>query len=704
MDDDRLKQIIENHISEAVGYLGGEIANERSLALDYYHGEKFGGEIEGRSQVISLDVQDTIESMMPDMMEIFAGSDIVVEFKPNSEEDEEGAKQATEYVNYIANNDNEGFINTHDFVKDALLQKNGVFKTWWETRDHVTRRTLKNVNSLALQEIQADPDQKVVAITPREVSEVESPDGVMYELTVERTEKRGRVKEECVPPEEFLISRRAKALSTARFTCHKVKKTISELIEEGYKKALVEEIAAGIAAGRENDLSEETTTRFDGEESLAEDDSLDPSMREVLVYECYLLVDYDGDDIAEMRQVVVAGPGYEILSNEEVDAHPFSGSPSIKLPHRWIGKAVADLVMDIQLIKSMVLRQLLDNMYFVNNARTAISDQVNLDDWLTMRPGGAVRITTGAMGGVSNHILPIPTVPIGNHAYPLLEHLDGIREVRTGVTRYNQGTDAQSLNKTATGINQILGRAQQRLLLVARIIAEMAMKERYRKILKLVIENQDAPRIIRLRNEYIPMDPTIWNPEMDVQINVGLGHGTREGQSTMLQLLLQIQKAVVEFQGGASGPLVTLQNIYNLVAKLTNLSGFKNVDSFFTDPGDQVPPPAPDPEMMKIQGQMQIAQAKSQADEKKMMLQAQMDQQAQQQEMALKERMAQIDIQKAQLELELKKQELALKSQEAQMDMQFKQRAGEMDLSMKQQAHQFQMQTMAAKAAQPQPQ
>jgi hypothetical protein len=383
----------------------------------------------------------------------------------------------------------------------------------------------------------------------------------------------------------------------------------------GYDRDLV----GRLPGAEEDDPTGERRERFAIEDDLDRSaaDSANRAMREVWITECYIRCDWDGDGIAERRKVTVAGSGQEILDNEPWDGPlPFVSLTPIIMPHRFFGLSVADLVMDLQLIKSTIVRQILDNLYLSNNGRHVISEQVNLDDMMTARPGGIVRLKNGALPG-QGHIVPLDTPMVAAQAFPMLEYLDGVRENRTGVTRYMQGIDADSLNKTATGISQIMTAAQQRVELIARVFAETGVKDLFRKILELVNRHQSAPRIIRLRNRWVPMDPRQWTTQMDVSIAVGLGTGNKDQTLIHLRSLLEIQVQAIRMQGGVDGPLVRLENVYNTLAKLVENAGLKSADAYFTDPAQRppAPPPAPaapqpDPAMTAVQQQAQLAAAR----------------------------------------------------------------------------------------------
>jgi len=623
MTDSELKSILAAEIADSFAHLGGELSEQRRKALRYYLGEPFGNEQEGRSKVVSTDVADVVEWILPALLRIFTAGDEVVRFEPTGPEDEEVAKQATEYVNWIFARDNAGFLNLYMLFKDALLQKNGIAKVWWEEAEPATRESYSRKSFEEIQLILMDPEVEPIAHSEyQDQGVVIGPNGLPVEtavthhdLVVKRRRKCGAVRIMTVPPEEFLISRRARSIEEAPFVAHRLRKTVSELIEMGYDRDLV----GRLPESEEDDPTGERRERFALEEDHDRNaaDGPNRAMREIWLTECYIKCDWDGDGIAERRKITVAGGGQEILDNEPWDGPiPFISLTPIPMPHRFFGLSIADLVMDLQLIKSTILRQILDNLYLSNNGRHIISDQVNLDDLLTARPGGIVRLKNGALPG-QGHIVPLDTPLVAAQAFPMLEYIDGVREDRTGVTRYTQGLDADTLNKTATGINQIMTAAQQRVELIARVFAETGVKDLFRKILELVNRHQNAPRIIRLRNRWVPMDPREWNTQMDVSISVGLGTGNKDQMLAHLRSLLDIQVQAIRMQGGVDGPLVRLENVYNTLAKLVENAGLKSADPYFTDPAQRPPapppppaPPQPDPTMVALQQQARLEAAR----------------------------------------------------------------------------------------------
>ena len=414
---------------------------------------------------------------------------------------------------------------------------------------------------------------------------------MLHNCVIKRTSKGGKVKIENVPPEEFLIQRTAKSIESANFVAHRVAKTRSELIEMGFDREVVE----NLPTTNNIILNNERLTRYSDIDQSPFDNAPDNSTAEIEIYECYVRCDMDGDGIAELRKVIVAGEsGYEILENMPCDNIPFCSLTPIPMPHRFYGRSVAELVEDVQLVKSTVMRQLLDNMYLTNNNRVAIMDgMVNLDDLLTSRPGGVVRTKQPP----SQVMLPMQSQTISQQAFPLLEYLDTIRETRTGITRYNQGLDADSLNKTATGVNAIMTQSQMRMELIARVFAETGIKDLFRRIFELTCKYQDKERIVELNNQFIPVKPTEWRNRFNISITVGLGSGSKEQQIMMLNNILERQLQAFQLQGNREYPMVSLKNIYNSLSKIIENAGLKNVENYFVNPdmgkGMVTPPPEP---------------------------------------------------------------------------------------------------------------
>ena len=608
MNDYELKAIISSEIQSSLGYLGGELTEARAKSLDYYFSEPFGNEQEGRSQVISTDVADTIESILPQIMRTFTASPKAVQCVANNAGDESIAKQATDYLNHVFYKDNDGFTNLYTFFKDALLQKNGIIKVFWDDSMDVERSSYYGLTDDEFALLLADPEVKVLEHTEYERDNEEAlkeaqkflndrmiPDQVpmaekMHDVVVNRVKKKGKVCVENVPPEEFLIARNAKSIPDAHFTAHRKFITRSELVEMGFDPETIAKLPADV----NNKYSEEKVSRKRYAEDEETAPTTDKANEEILIYECYMKLDEDEDGIAELRKVTVAGDSsYEILDNVPYDRCPFVSVTPILVPHRFYGRSISELVEDVQLVKSTIMRQLLDNMYLTNNNRVAVMDgQVNIDDLLTNRPGGIVRTKQPPQSVIT----PMASQPLNQAAMPLLEYLDTVREQRTGITRYSQGMDADSLNKTASGLNQILTQAQMRVELICRVFAETGVKQLFNKILEVVTKYETKEKIIRVNEQYVTMMPMEWANKCNVEIQVGLGTGSKDQELAILNVILERQIQAINLQKSAAGPMVNLRNVHNTLTKLVEAAGLRNVETYFTDPvvgAAQMPPPLP---------------------------------------------------------------------------------------------------------------
>ena len=615
LSDPKLRSLLSNQIDNALGYLGGHLSQSRRKSLEYYLGDKLGTEIDGRSQVVSTDVSDTVESILPNLLRVFTASDNVVRCDPVTAEDVPLAEQASAYLNHVFYKENNGFQLLYNFFKDALIEKNGFLKIYYDESETVEHETYKNLTKAEkdalndtkdeIEEVEEevfedesakeDYEKLIEQYEARgvDVSQVQKPDFTLYNCKIKRTKKAGKVKIESVPPEEFLISRNAKSIDDADFVSHKVLMSRSDLVAMGYD----EEEVNSLPKSDEDIFNTEEIVRSRNIDEFNIDSSTDKSTEKVLIYESYIRYDFDEDGIAELRKIISAGDsGSMVLENMPCDNIPFVTITPIPMPHRFYGRSISELVEDIQLMKSTVMRQLLDNMYLTNNNRVAIMDgMVNMDDLLTTRPGGVVRTKQPP-----NQVMqPLQAQPISNQAFPMLNYLDTVREARTGITKSAQGLDADTLNsKTATGVNTLMTQTQMRSELIARIFAETGVKDLFRKIFELMIKYQDKEKIVMLNNQYVPVRPTEWKDKFNINIVVGLGTGSKEQQIMMLNNILERQLQAFQLQGGKEMPMVTLKNMYNTLSKIIENAGLKNVESYFVNPdvGKQMmPPPAPPP-------------------------------------------------------------------------------------------------------------
>jgi hypothetical protein len=670
MDEGQIKGILEAEIDNSIGYIETETTEDRRRALDYYLRNPYGNEVEGRSQIVTGEVAEAIDGALPQLIRVFTTTEDIVYFEPKSANDEESAKQATDYCNWVFYRENEGLLILHNWFKDALLQKVGVVKSYWDSKEDVTKEKYENLTEDELALLLSDESLEVVKqdveMVPAGMDMMGMP--IMapsYAVTVKRVKKYGCVKIENVPPEEFLISKAAREIENSPFVAHRKLMQRSELIAMGYDKDIVDELPSY------DDLtfSPERVARFDQGEQPDEQQSLDPAMQTVEVYECYIRIDEDGDGLAELRRIVYCGS--EILEDEECDYIPFHSICPIPIPHKFFGQSLADRTMDIQLIKSTITRQSLDNLYLTNNNRVgAVDGQVNLDDLLNATPGGIVRMKN------PNALVPLQVQSTFGQAQPMLAYMDEIQARRTGVTDAQNGLDPDVLsNVTAAAVAAMMKSNSGKLELIARIFAETGVKSLFKGILRLLGKYQDKPKIVRMRGKYVTFDPRTWSNEYDVSINVGLGAGDRDQKLTMLQMILAKQEQIIQSYG-PSNPLVSIGQYRNTLARFIEAAGFKDADAFMNEITpemdaqlSQPQPPSPDAQAelakMLAEVEREKTQAKSQIDAAKLDL----ERQNLEAEFMRKGIEMQMKSQKDQAEIRIKEAQLAVQQLQAVLAM-----------------------------------
>ena len=651
MDEYQLNSIVSSEIRDSLNHFDQEFSQERIRAMDFYLGEPMGNEVEGRSQVVSTEVSDTIEAIMPNLMRVFTANDKYVRFNARTAEDTERAEQISDYVNYVINHDNQGYKILYNWFKDALMFRLGVVKYYYDEQEDVREEEYENLNETELAALLSNPDMEVIGVIEEEAgayAEDEEtgemmPMDMSYSLKVRVKESKGKIRIENVPPEEFLVNRRATSLEEAHFVAHRTVMTVSDLVAMGYDRDVVEKYAGSYSL----DVDEERSNRFQDLEANTGIDAADPALAEVIYYECVMKVDYDGDGIAELRRICAIGEGAdEILHNEPFDHVPFAVVTPIMMPHRLIGRSIYDMTEDLQVIKSTLLRQYLDSVYTSTLPRMGIVEgQVNIDDVLDGTAGGIIRMRQAGM------VQPITGTPVGGEVRPLMDYIDNLKEQRTGMSRASQGLDANALQSTtASAISATVRGAQVKLESYARTMAETGVKDLFRGILHLVTKYDQKPRIIRLRNSFVPIDPREWHSEFDVVVQVGLGTADDEQKIAFLTQIASKQEQIL-MQLGANNPVVTMSQYVNTLRSIAEIGGFKDADQFFNSP-EQIA-------MME----QQMAQQPPQQDQT-----AQAELQA---EIALKrERMMmeiELEREKMQMELELRRQELAAEAELRQL-------------------------------------
>lgn len=652
MSDDDLLKHLKRERERAIGLDNGdELSEERTKALEYYQGTMSDiPTLPNRSQAVSSDVADAVETILPDLLEIFTGGDDVAVFAPVGQEDEDAAKQETDYVNHVVFKENNGFMLLYEMFKDALIEKTGVALSWWEetTEDAEEHFTGKSQDELAiLMELSKSGEFELTDVRPGPLG---------YDITITRSKTYGCVKNMAVAPEDFAVASDTIRLPEATYCAMRSVKRAQDLIAAGVSRDIVEKLPSNTAGDKDTEDQARDTVGESGQ-SDGEGD-----LRSVETITHFIRIDADGDDKPEILKVVTGHGETVLISKEQVSRVFFSAVTPYPTAHRFYGLSLADLLIEVQKIKTALYRMLLDSGYFALNQRLEVamdrSSGFTIPDLLRNEPGMPIRSKTG------DAVRAVQSGSIAFDPYKAIEFFSTVAEQRTGVVRNAQGLNPDTLHDTAKGAMALMAAAQKRVRMIARIFAETGVKDLFLNVHALIRENATQPSIARLRNKWVPIDPTKWGSRKDMVIEVGLGASGRDHDiASMAQVMAVTEKLALQ-QGGLNGPLVTAKNVHAVVTSFYEKLGLKAPERFVSDPGDQPQPEKPDP---KAQAAMAQAQAKQQV--------AAADAQ-------LKKQVAEFD---AKLEVEQMEREYALRREQQAAEYQLRQEemAAEYDLKRK---------------------
>jgi len=674
MDEDELLDILRRKEDAASGYVWGQLGSERETAMREFHRQPYGTEQEGWSQIVASDVRDTVEWVLPSLLKTFTATDKAVEFEPTQANDVQGAEQATDACNYVFFKQNNGFLVLYNAIKDALIIRNCAVTWRKESKETVVSVPFKGASAEMLAMLTAEHGEiseatPAPAMDPQGQPIIDMMTGqpvVSYSGRIKRTEKKKIIKVEAFSPEDLLVDREwtSPLLAECPYVARHMRVTTSDLRQMGYKVD-AEDLRA---SGERNTAATLINVGLMASEELIDldDSTTDDAMAEGWLRVEYVLVDMDGDGIAERR--CIHRLHEKILSNEECADVPFATFSPRMNTHRWDGESMHDAVGDLQRLHSEILNQTLDNLKLTNNPRTKLltdangSPYANIDDLLDSRIGGIIRMQRA--DAVTEQVTPFSAAA----SFPMLEYIQGMRENRTGVSRTSQGMNPDSLNNTATGRQIDQTASQQPTELIARIIAECLLKPIMQGILKLLTEGDMDKLAFRLRGEFVEMDPSEWRDSYDMSINVGLGGGDTQAKAASLQNVYQLQQA------GLQMGMATPKHLYHTAAKIVENAGFKDVQNFLQDPSTvQQPPPQPP---IELQLEQMKQQGKQQGDAQKMQAQAQADQQR----LAMEDQQHQREMQRD-IEAERNKQEMQARDTQhtAQMEAQKAQFQAQLD-------------------------
>jgi hypothetical protein len=661
MDDEDFNSIVMEAMSQSVQFVDTELSYERARATEMYLGKPFGNEEEGRSQAIMTELRDAVSGALPSFLRVLFGADHVVEFVPNNAKGVDAAAQATDYVRYVVEEQNAGFLQALSVIKDGLIRKLGIYKWVWDTSEDTKAYKLQNLTKEQVEDLAADDEVDLKEVkklppTKQATADYEAaktqfanmmkqhaamaaqpqqpgaqtppapqpppPPIQLHDVQLTRTIKGGRVKIYTLPPEEFIFNREARSIDTALLVAHRTDKTRGELIAMGVDEEDIDEYG-----GMGGDV--DVTLKANAEEiarrdvagigrvvgyGFTQDPEMGEANRKILYCEAYITMDYDGDGIAELRKVCTLGPTYYPIKNDPVSERPFAIFTPDPEPHALIGGSWGDRLMDMQRITSMLVRGMLDSLSASIFPRTAyLEGQASVADIMNTAVGAPIRER------VSGAVRTLETPFIGKEAMPVLSFMQDVIERRTGQEKGAQGLDADALQSTTKeGVGASLTAAQGQTEMMLRIFAESAFKPLFRGILRLLIENQPRAQMVRLRGQWTEVNPKSWDADMDVTVNIGLGTTFIDNKVSALLAVAAEQKDILTTYG-PNNPMVTVAQYRDTLAQMLKYRGLPNADAYFkqVDPNWQPPaPPSPQPtpEQVQAQAQMQIENMKATKD------------------------------------------------------------------------------------------
>lgn len=604
-EEDTYTAAIKARIADAVDYEESHLQLAREENQAYYYGELPGlGNVDeadqagddeqpNKSTFVSTDVRDTILSILPSLLRIFTSAEHVAEFVPNTEEQEPMAKQAYLYVNYVFYEENDGFLSLHSVFKDALTVRTGIMKWWTDTDDEVEEQTFTNITAEQYQFLISEmPEVEVVDLEGGQ-------DGVINSLTLRYYKSVPLTKAAPVPPEEFRVSRYAKTVDTADLIGHERVVPVSDLVKKGYD---LEDIR-NFVTRNDNSMSEERLLR---NPALVDDYS---GVDGVLYGEWYIRIDGDGDGVDELRYICTIGDNYQIVEDHIVPHHNFAVFQCDPRPHTVVGDAITDLVKDIQRIKTFMARGLLDNLAESTNPKTVINElTTNIDDALNDEVGAVIRTR-----GNVNEAVAFSRVPfVGDDLQANIDYFDKVRASRTGITEASKGLDPRAMQSTAlSGIDAIVQGAQERIELIARVLAETGLRPLLRGLLREVVNNPNQARTVKLTGTWVKVNPSLYDPGMRVKVNPTLGKGSDMIRLQALSEVQATQQLVIEKFGVKNNPLCGPIEFRNTLVDKLELVNIRNASRYFKPIDPQVmaaidaSPNEPDPASVLAQAELE---------------------------------------------------------------------------------------------------
>jgi hypothetical protein len=655
LDEDQIESIVGTAIDEAVMFIADEIADRRIKSQRYFNGEVDIGEEEGRSTIVSTKCRDTVRAVKPSIQRVFMTSERPVEFIPSGPEDVASMEQASIYA-AAKFRQNNGYQILRDVTHDALVNIVGFTKAYWAEYDNPKVYDFTDLDEAQYQAIESSPGAQIVSVEQRPDEETirmmqEQVDAAqamaqqaaamgqqidpsqlpqmpaelpqLYDVRVIRRNPAGKLCIDTIPPEDFFVDRNARGDDDFYVIGHRTEMRAADVIAMGIDEDKVMELDNGSTVDL-RDQEEEERRRYPIQRD-EDENAEDPSMKKVMVSEAYMRVDVDGTGMPVLHKFLMGGTANRLLSYEPVDDHPFAGWHVDPEPHTYFGRSLVEIIEQDQDAATAVTRGILDNVMMTNNPRVeAVKGQVEMDDLLNNEIGAVVRVNQPGM----LRDLAVPFV--AGQTLPALQYIDQMVEMKTGVTRASMGLDPDALQSTTrAAVTATVSAAAGQVEVMVSNLAYTGMRRLFQQILKLMAKHSTKAEMLRINGTYVPMDPRVWDTELDATVNVGLGTGKEEQKTAMLGQVMQIQLQAIGTYGPAN-PLAGIAQFRNTLADMLTTNGIHNVDRYFLPiqpaqpqqgmPGEQQQQPQGDPAQAMVAAEQIKAQAKLQSDAQRMQL------------------------------------------------------------------------------------
>lgn len=579
ISDTELAAVIRWEIQQAQGYDADVLATKRANALNYYQG-KMKAAAEGRSQIVSKDVADSLHSLMSQLAPILKTT--MIEFKPNGEEDEAQAQCESDFVR-DAIDSSQGWRTIFAGVHDALLIANGWLKVTTKDETKVTTETYPPGLTDEAYYILSQPTARNQTVQIRVSSQ---------KTTVKRTTTTTKLSFKCIPPENMLFSEGAglEDLNELRFVAEREAYTESQLVELGVSETIVKELPDMAQSSWPAVLARSGPYQYQTDQDAAQDSQ---KLKEVFC--CYIMLSSPDGLKSERRYVWISGT--HILKNEAADSVPYITGSAVPMPHRVQGMGLYELLESIQSGKTHILRNYLDNLSVANAGRIgAVEGRVNMDDLLNGRVNGVVRMKS------PDALVPLPASDIGPQSMQGLEYLDHIRTQRVGSSVDINEVQAQVMKSSATAAAGQLAMVEQMAGWFAENLVETMLKPAFARVHMLLRTDLAGPTQAKIRGKWQQTDTGQWPERENMQITMGMT--TAEKAALVGTLTQVIQKQTEIMMQGGNGILVNLGKVYNSMTDWLRASNIQTPEQYLIDPDS--------PEAQQAMQQQAMSQAQQQ--------------------------------------------------------------------------------------------